>query len=135
MVVLEVVLVVATISRATGGWHNHTFAIPRHAVAIVLIVATEPAATAPCPPARGSPPPWWRWTLTVQIVFVCAITVMGSPIVTGAQYAGPVAGVVLFHVRRPWSWALAGGLVVGTALWDLHSYGVDITRTCRASRG
>ena len=79
-------------------------------------------------PRSGSAPPWWRWTLILQILLLGAIMVIGGNNVP-TQYAGPVAGVVLFHVRRPWSWALAGGLVVGAALKYLHNSGVDLTAT------
>jgi signal transduction histidine kinase len=129
MAVLEFDLLVTTISRVTGGWSD--FYDPVYpwqlAVIIGLVVPLSLLQLHHVRPRGGASPPRWRWTLTLQIVLICVIAAVGTPVAPVPQYAGPVAGVVLFHVRRPWSWALAAALLVGTALYQLRSWGVDLT--------
>jgi signal transduction histidine kinase len=129
MAVLEVDLLVTTISRVTGGWAEFYDAVSpaRLALIIALVVLLSLLQLHHVRPRGGAAPPWWRWTLTLQIVLICVIAAVGTPVAPVPQYAGPVAGVVLFHVRRPWSWALAGTLVLGTSLYQLHTWGVDLT--------
>jgi signal transduction histidine kinase len=126
MVVLEVDLLVTTVARARGGWDFYgTLSTPLLVLVVALMVPFSLLQLHHVRPRSGSAPPRWRWTLTLQIVLFCAIMAIGSPTVP-AQYAGPVAGVVLFHLRRPWSWAVAGVLVVGTSLVQFHTFGVDL---------
>ena len=128
MAVLEVDLLVTTLSRATGGWEFYApLRTPRLACVVALIVPLSLLQLHHVRPRAGSSPPGWRWTLTAQIVLVCAIALIGSPTVPAPEYTGPVAGVVLFHGRRPWSWAVAGGLLVSITLLELHRDGVDLT--------
>lgn len=129
MAVLEVDLLVTTISRVTGGWSEYYDAVSpaRLALIIALVVPLSLLQLHHVRPRGGAAPPWWRWTLTLQIVLIGVIAVVGTPVAPVPQYAGPVAGVVLFHVRRPWSWALAGALVLGPSLYQLHTWGVDLT--------
>lgn len=127
MAVLEVDLLITLLARTHGGWEFYApLSAPVLAGVIAMVVPLSLLQLHHVRPRSGNAPPGWRWTLTVQIALVCAIAVIGSPTVPAVPYAGPVAGVVLFHVRRPWSWALAGGLVLGTTLWELHAFGVDL---------
>lgn len=129
MAVLEIDLLIATISRVAGTWDSYYGPTPAGQVILILalIVPLSLLQLHHVRPRQGKAPPLWRWTLAVQIALVCLITLFGSPIAPGPQYAGPVAGVVLFHLRRPWSWLIAGTLVVTTALYWLRAYGADIT--------
>ncbi|MEU0482842.1 histidine kinase [Streptosporangium sp. NPDC006013] len=52
----------------------------------------------------------WRWTLLLQVVLLFTPMALVGDIVP-PSYAGLVAGVVLFHMRAPWSWAFAALLV------------------------
>ena len=128
MAALEIDLLVTTFARASGGWPFYE-PIPAATLALVigLIVLLSLLQLHHVRPRSGSAPPGWRWTLALQIVILCAVTAIGSPTFPAPQYAGPVAGVVLFHVRRPWSWIVAGVLVVGVTLAQLHRFGLDIT--------
>ncbi|MEH1127876.1 sensor histidine kinase [Micromonospora sp. CPCC 206061] len=126
MAVLEVDLLVTTLARASGGWDFYDpLSMPRLACVLALIVPLSLLQLHHVRPRAGNAPPRWRWTLTLQILLVCSIAAIGSPTVPAPEYAGPVGGVVLFHVRRPWAWAVASGLVLGTALVELHRFGVD----------
>lgn len=128
MAVLEFDLLVTTLSRTSGGWATvvEPISTPRAACVIALILPLSLLQLHHVRPRSGNAPPGWRWTLTLQIVLLGAITAVGGTTVPAPQYAGPVAGVVLFHVRRPWSWAIAGTLVVGSALLQLHQHDVDL---------
>jgi signal transduction histidine kinase len=127
MAVLEIDLLVTTVARVAGGWDfMGSISTPRAAWVIALIVPLSLLQLHHVRPRSGSAPPGWRWTLTLQVVLLCAITAIGGTTIPYPQYAGPVAGVVLFHVRRPWSWAVAGALVLGTALVELNRYGTDL---------
>ncbi|MEV4378914.1 histidine kinase [Streptosporangium sp. NPDC049644] len=52
----------------------------------------------------------WRGTLLLQIVLVFTPMAFVGDLVP-PSYAGLVAGVVLFHMRAPWSWVFAALLV------------------------
>ncbi|MGN9908962.1 sensor histidine kinase [Phytohabitans sp. LJ34] len=127
MAVLEVDLLVTTIARAHDAWGLlEPISTSRLACIVALIVPLSLLQLHHVRPRSSSAPPAWRWTLTLQIVLLGAATAIGGTTVPSPQYAGAVAGVVLFHVSRPWSWAAAGTLVVGSALFQLHQYGVDL---------
>ncbi|GIJ49650.1 two-component sensor histidine kinase [Virgisporangium aliadipatigenens] len=128
MAVLEVDLLITTIARVTGGFDMYEpISTARVISAVALVVPLSLLQLHHVRPRSGAAPPGWRWTLTLQLVLVGALAVIGAPVVPAPQYAGPVAGVLLFHLRRPWSWALAGALIVGSTLFHLHRYGVDLT--------
>jgi signal transduction histidine kinase len=128
--VLEIDLFVTTLARAHGAWSFvEPVSTPRLVCIIALIVPLSLLQLHHVRPRSGSAPPWWRLTLVLQVLLLGAITVVGGENVPALPYAGPVAGVVLFHVRRPWSWAVAGGLVFSSALVALHNGGVDLAAT------
>jgi signal transduction histidine kinase len=127
MAVLEVDLFITLLSRVSGGWvYYDALPPPLLAGVIALVVPLSLLQLHHVRPRSGSAPPGWRWTVALQIVLVCVLAAIGSPTVPAPQYAGPVAGVVLFHVRRPWSWGIAATLVLGTTLWQLHTWDVDL---------
>ncbi|SNR48695.1 sensor histidine kinase [Actinomadura mexicana] len=62
------------------------------------------------PRPGGAQPGAWRWTLLLQVLLVgAALAVLGESF--PPQYTGMIAGVVLFHLRPPLSWAIAAPLV------------------------
>jgi signal transduction histidine kinase len=125
MAVLEVDLLITTIARATGSWDFYDrLSTPRLVCVIALIVPLSLLQLHHVRPRSGGTPPGWRWTLALQILLACAIVAVGGQSVP-SQYAGPVAGVVLFHVRRPWSWAIAFGLIFGTAYVQMRDMGLQ----------
>ena len=74
------------------------------------------------PSRDGSPPRAWQWTLALQIVLILVtMGVIGTDV---PPYVGLAAGVVLFHVRAPWSWGIAT-VLIGTLI-PLR-YGYDLS--------
>jgi signal transduction histidine kinase len=127
MAVLEADLFITTIARANGGWGYEPITGLRLVLVLGLIVPLSLLQLHHVKPRSGSAPPGWGWTLALQIVLFCTVTAIAAPTFPAPPYAGPVAGVVLFHLRRPWSWLLASGLVIGTTLVHLHRFGTDIS--------
>ncbi|WP_433728599.1 sensor histidine kinase [Actinoplanes sp. CA-051413] len=128
--VLELDLFVTTLARTQASWSFlEPVSTPRLICIIALVVPLSLLQLHHVRPRSGSAPPGWRWTLVLQILLLGALTVVGGENVPALQYAGTVAGVVLFHVRRPWSWAVAGGLILVSGLVSQHHSGVDLTAT------
>ncbi|MEU8614365.1 histidine kinase, partial [Actinoplanes sp. NPDC048791] len=126
--VLELDLFVTTLARTQGSWSFvEPVTTPRLICIIALVLPLSLLQLHHVRPRSGNAPPGWRWTLILQILLLGALTVVGGENVPALPYAGPVAGVVLFHVRRPWSWAVAGGMILVSALVSLHHSGVDLT--------
>ncbi len=128
MAVLELDLLVTTIVRAGGAWepiYHAQLSGLRLAAVLALVVPLSLLQLHHVRPRGGDAPPWWRWTLGLQIALVAAITAVGGAAVPAPQYAGPVAGVVLFHLRRPVSWLIAAVLIVGTEVAEIRNSGFD----------
>ncbi|WP_019632190.1 sensor histidine kinase [Actinomadura atramentaria] len=63
---------------------------------------------------RAGRPRAWRWTVLLQVAAIgTGLIVLGAAF--PMPYTGLIAGVVLFHVRPPWSWAAAAALVYAPA--------------------
>jgi signal transduction histidine kinase len=128
MAVLEFDLLVTTVARSTGAWdfvQQHRLSGPELALVIALIVPLSLLQLHHVRPRSGAVPPWWRWTLGLQIVLLCTVAAVGGGAVPAPQYAGTVAGVVLFHMRRPVSWVIAAALILGTEVTEIRNVGFD----------
>ncbi len=135
MVVLELDILVATVARLGGAWHYLPPTPTGRALLVVgSVVLLSLLQVHHVRPRDGHAPPAWRWTLALQVVLVCATAALGSSSFLAAAHAAGVAGVALFHLRRPWSWALAGGLLASMAVAQVSNMGLDVTPTTVAAQ-